>query len=275
MSRKHITFPCNEATLTGTIDHGERSTGLLIVSGGNEVRAGAFNGQAKLAMAIAQEGFPCFRFDRRGIGDSNGVNRGFMESADDIAAAIAAFREACPSVKRVVAFGNCDAATALVLFMPESCAALALANPWTLENDQDEWQPVAIRKRYLNKLRNPSEWLRLAKGHISLSGTFKSLIKALKPNAQPSSLVQQVISKLQREERNVDILIAERDRAGQAFLNEWTGTRQTVNICKGASHAFVEPHARLWLRNHLVAILKHKEAGQFDMSGPAELSDRT
>ncbi len=56
-----------------------------------------------------------FRFDRRGIGDSTGENHGFESSADDIAAAAAAFR-AESGVTRIVGFGNCDAATALAFF---------------------------------------------------------------------------------------------------------------------------------------------------------------
>ena len=51
--------------------------GLLLVTGGNEVRSGAFSGQAQLAARIARKGFPVFRFDRRGVGDSDGENKGF------------------------------------------------------------------------------------------------------------------------------------------------------------------------------------------------------
>ncbi len=56
----------------GTLDDAPGTTGLLIVSGGNEVRAGAFAGQARLAAEIAAAGHPVFRFDRRGVGDSTG-----------------------------------------------------------------------------------------------------------------------------------------------------------------------------------------------------------
>ncbi len=77
------------------------------MSGGNETRAGAFSGQAELAARIAEAGFPVFRFDRRGVGDSEGDNLGFRHSAADIAAARTAFRQACPALTRIAAFGNC------------------------------------------------------------------------------------------------------------------------------------------------------------------------
>jgi len=122
MTRRHVTFTCEGAMLVGTIDEPVAGsldeaidTGLLLVSGGNEIRSGAWGGQAQLASRLAAEGFPVFRFDRRGIGDSEGPNGGFLSSAPDIQAAIAAFRMVCPSLRRIVGFGNCDAASALML----------------------------------------------------------------------------------------------------------------------------------------------------------------
>ena len=57
-----------------------------------------------------------FRYDRRGIGDSSGENRGFLSAQADLVAAAAAFRAASPHVTRLVGFGNCDAASTLALF---------------------------------------------------------------------------------------------------------------------------------------------------------------
>ena len=81
MNRLHLTFECADSTLAGTLDMACGASGLLLVSGGNEIRSGAFSGQAALAARIAAAGFPVFRFDRRGIGDSGGENKGFRNSA--------------------------------------------------------------------------------------------------------------------------------------------------------------------------------------------------
>ena len=156
MSRRHVLFACEGDTLVGTLDEAPGETGLMLVSGGNEVRAGAFAGQAQLAARIAAAGHPVFRFDRRGVGDSSGENLGFRGSEPDIAAALAAFRAQSPGLARVVGFGNCDAASALMLAAGAGCDALVLANPWTIEHDDGTPPPAAIRARYAEKLRDPN-----------------------------------------------------------------------------------------------------------------------
>jgi len=156
--KRHITFHCENDMLVGTLDSGDRSTGLFIVSGGNEIRSGAHGGQADMAERVAEMGYPVFRYDRRGIGDSEGENSEFENSGDDITAAVKAFKKAAPDIDRIVAFGNCDASTALALFHSDQpIDALVLANPWVIENSdsgetdndvQRALSAAAIRARY-------------------------------------------------------------------------------------------------------------------------------
>ena len=63
--RTPLEFACGGDTLFGTLDTAPGQTGLLIVSGGNEIRTGAWAGQAQLAARVAAAGHPVFRFDRR------------------------------------------------------------------------------------------------------------------------------------------------------------------------------------------------------------------
>ena len=255
MSRRHLTFSCDGDTLAGTLDDAPGTAGLLLVSGGNEVRAGAFSGQAQLAALLAGAGFPVFRYDRRGIGDSSGENRGFRDEGPDIAAAIAAFKAARPGLERVVGFGNCDAASALMLNAGGGCDALVLANPWTIEQDDGALAPEAIRARYAEKLKNPKELLRLATGKISLRKLAGGLGRAIKPAPAPTTLAQDMAAGLARYDGPVRLLIAERDRTGQAFVAAWDAGDPRLARCPGASHAFVEPHAREWLFEQIVAAL--------------------
>ena len=192
MTTRHLSFACEGARLAATLDEAAGRAGLLIVTDGNETRAGAFSGQAQLAARIAGAGYPVFRFDRRGVGDSEGENRGFRASAPDIAAALQAFRAACPTLVRVVGFGNCDAASALMLANGDGLDALVLANPWTIEGDDVTPPPSAVRARYADKLRDHKELVRLLTGKVSLKQLAHGIVHALLPTPPPRSLAQEL-----------------------------------------------------------------------------------
>lgn len=257
MKRLPLTFACEDATLAGTLDTAPASVGLLIVSGGNEIRAGAFSGQAQLATRIQKAGFPVFRFDRRGVGDSGGENRGFRKSRKDIVAALDAFRAIAPQMNRVIGFGNCDAASALMLAKGAGCDALVLSNPWTIEGDDYAIPPPeAVRARYAEKLKNPKELARLVTGKVDLGKLARGIAKAALPKSGPSSLAQEMKAGLETFDGPVRILLADADRTAQAFASTWDSADERVAYCKGATHAYVEPDAREWLYQQLLAALR-------------------
>ena len=245
--RHPVEFVCEGDPLFGTLDAGSGETGLLIVSGGNEVRAGAWAGQALLAARVAAAGHPVFRFDRRGVGDSAGVNRGYRESRADIAAALTAFRAASPDLRRVVAFGNCDAASALMLFGGDlDIDALVLANPWTVEGEDDGAQdPVALRRRYAAKLTDPAEWKRLLGGGVDLRKLVGGLRQATAP-APKSALADEMRAGLAKFSGPATILLATRDRTAQLFAAAW-GDDPRIARLASASHSFADEAAREWL----------------------------
>lgn len=241
--RRTLTFTCEGAVLTATLDEAQGAAGLLIVSGGNEIRCGAHRGMAELAAAIAQRGYPVFRFDRRGIGDSEGINGGFLSSGPDIAAALAAFRDHCSRLTRVVGFGNCDAASALVLH-DAKVDARVLANPWVIEPTDDLPPPAAIRERYAQRLRDPRAWTALLRGRIDVIALGRGLVRLARPGAAaPDSLSVRVMTKLAAGDVNTVILLATGDGTAIAFKDQWTrGTVKGVEILyvDSASHSFAE-----------------------------------
>lgn len=256
MTRRHIAFGCEGSTLIGTLDDAPGATGLLLVSGGNEVRAGAWNGQALLAARIAAAGFPVFRFDRRGVGDSEGTNGEFRSSAPDIAAALAAFRTAAPHITRIAGLGNCDAASALMLAGGNGLDALVLSNPWTIESDDDAPPPEAIRDHYRRRLSDPAAILRLLSGKVSPGKLFASLRDALRPAPPPTSLAQDMAAGIARFPGPITFLIAERDRTAQAFISAWLRDDQRIRRCPNATHSFVEAEARDWLMEQVLVTLR-------------------
>ena len=261
MTRRHLNFLCEGDRLAATLDEGAKETGLLLVTGGNEIRSGAFSGQAVLAASLAGQGYPVFRFDRRGIGDSEGTNRGFRDEGADIAAALTGFRHAAPHVERVVGFGNCDAASALMLAGGAGCDALVLSNPWTIEDADEDGEPdatppaSAIRARYLARLKNPREIARLLSGGVDYRMLLRGIARAAGPKAAPSTLARDMRSGLSGFEGPVRILLAEADRTAQVFIENWDDTDARIARCPRAGHAYVEPHARAWLEERLLESL--------------------
>lgn len=265
-----IDFECAGDRLVGTLDGAAGTTGLLIVSGGNEIRSGAYAGQAAMAQHFAILGYPVFRYDRRGVGESEGVNVGFESSADDLAAAVAAFRNEAPQVARIIAFGNCDAATTLAFFHSGlSIDALVLANPWTIEtNSQADDRPAApsaaaIRARYWARLKNPRSLLDLLAGKIDLRKLAGGLAKAAAKEA-PSGLAARLGQALSEATNRIHILIAERDGTALAFMAAWNSAafgpaRNAPHICitktRTASHSFADAESRAWLYQHVADIL--------------------
>ncbi len=159
--RSLIGFDCAGVPLHGTLDAAAGTTGILIVSGGNEVRVGTHRGMAMLAQDLASRGVPVFRFDRRGIGDSAGDNGGWESSGPDIAAAASAFRHEQSQLTRMVGLGNCDAATALARFGAEAgLDAAILTNPW-LGDDHAPPPAAALRRHYARRLLDPAAWRKL------------------------------------------------------------------------------------------------------------------
>lgn len=256
MSRLHLTFECAETVLAGTLDTAAGASGLLLVSGGNELRSGAFSGQAALATRIARAGFPVFRFDRHGVGDSGGENKGFRKSARGIDCALAAFRVIAPQMQRVVGFGNCDAASALMLMQGADCDALVLSNPWTIEGDDTTPPPAAVRARYAEKLRNPREVARLLTGGVNLGKLARGLVHAGRRNTARTTLADEMAAGLSAYGGPVRVLLAGADRTAQAFSSHWDATDARVARCEGAGHAWAEPHAREFLDRHLLEMLR-------------------
>lgn len=271
--REIVNFHCGSDLLTGTLDRADGTTGVLIVSGGNEIRSGAYGGQASMAQHFSALGVPVFRFDRRGVGDSEGGNRGFEHSAEDIHAAISAFRRVAPQVQRIVAFGNCDAATALLLHpQMQPLDGLVLANPWTIDTAaQNDAAPSpdasVIRARYWARIKNPRSLLNLLSGKINLRKLARGLKTAAKP-AQTSLLAHRLGDAMAKSDMPLRVIIAERDTTAMAFMAAWNSpafehARRPHNIqlatYSTASHSFADADSRAWLYAQILAFIKQPD----------------
>ncbi|QJB68452.1 hydrolase 1, exosortase A system-associated [Parasphingorhabdus halotolerans] len=268
MTRSFHQFNCDGDALYGTLDSGSHTTALLIVSGGNEIRAGAHAGMARLAESLSQKDFPVFRYDRRGIGDSSGHNGEFLTSRADILAATQYLGQTVPNLKKIIGFGNCDAATSLALF--SRLDGLILANPWVIETSESTSETAsktaasAIRARYWNRLKNPRTIIDALSGKIDFR-KFLGGLKQVTQKQENTGLSIKLRDALLELERPCRILLAKRDTTALAFQAAWnssdfravkTKTNITSNTLESASHSFADDFARKWLENEILEFLE-------------------
>lgn len=243
-----MSFSCEGETLLGTLDAAPGATGLLIVSGGNEIRSGAHRGMTMLAQEIAARGHPVFRYDRRGVGDSTGENNGFRSGAADLAAAAAAFRGAT-GITRLVGFGNCDAAAVLALFGDAAgIDRILLANPWLCDPVDDLPPAAAIRARYAERLRDPAAWRRLFGGGVALGKLARGVMRAAVPPPRPRS---DILAAIEAWGAAATVILATGDATALAYAAA-AGDARAIRV-DTASHSFAGRGAAL--RDTILAAL--------------------
>ncbi len=181
---KALAIACSGETLFGIVTlpaapAGE--VGALIVVGGPQYRAGSHRQFVLWARAFAEAGVPALRFDVRGMGDSSGATRPFTALDDDLGAAVDALLAACPSLRRVVLCGLCDAASASLMYLDAKAdrrvAGLILLNPW-VRNEQSQARTY-VRHYYLARLTSSAFWLKVLRGGIAI-GALRELAANLR-----------------------------------------------------------------------------------------------
>lgn len=261
--RRFLTFECTGAPLQATLDDAKSPLGLLIVSGGREPRNGPRGVQSRLARDLAQKGISCLRFDRRGVGDSAGTDPGFDSTAPDIQAALHAFRSACPALRHVAAYGNCDAATALLLAPMPGLDELILSNIWIGVPEDGLPPPPLLRRQFRLALQQGTLWTQIQQRKGNVSGLIRSAWRAiigapLPPWAQP------VAAGLARFPGPVDLILAQGDMTAQRFGAAWRHRRFSAARAKANcrlhmiptdSHSFAQDAAYPLLRDAILARL--------------------
>ena len=222
------------------------ATGLLLVVGGSQTRIGSHRMYERLAKSLADNGYPCFRFDRRGVGDSEGEDPGFKGSGPDLAAAAAAFRKECPALTRLIGFGLCDGATALVLFGDAAgLDGLILANPWLVETEAGEPPPAAVRQHYRKQLLSLAGWKKLLTGAVNYKKLWRG-IRSIFSRRKDESLAQDVLQALLRHRLPAEAILCVGDAtaiAAEAEIRRWPydGLIRATQTIDTDSHTFARP----------------------------------
>jgi len=176
------TFKCDRARLLGITATPEipAQTGVLMLVGGPQYRAGSHRQFTLLARQLAAQGYAIMRFDYRGMGDSEGEARTFEQGAEDIRAAINFFLERIPTVRHLVLWGLCDAASSALLYAHTDTrvSGLILLNPWV--HTEAGAASARLKHYYLARLMQRSFWTKLLSGNIALGQSVKDLSKSAK-----------------------------------------------------------------------------------------------
>ncbi len=203
-----VTFDCAGERLIGVISApsvglAAARTGVVIIVGGPQYRAGSHRQFVQLARALASHGHAVLRFDYRGMGDAEGTQRIFEAVSSDVAAAIDTFQTQAPNIDHLVLCGLCDGASAALLYLYETSdqrvTGLCLLNPWV--RSTESLARAHLKHYYRDRLMDRTFWRKLLRGGIGLgaltdiaSTVRRSVADHQKPVSWPRPPFQQAMA---------------------------------------------------------------------------------
>jgi exosortase A-associated hydrolase 1 len=253
-----VVFDCDGDRLIGilTLPDAPSSLGVLIVVGGPQYRVGSHRQFVDLARALTHEGYPTFRFDYRGMGDSEGAMRTFEDVEPDIHAAAQAFRTACPKIERLVAFGLCDAASAVLMAAEriDGLTGMILANPWVRR--AETLNAAVVRHYYRQRILSAEFWRKFATGRLHFGSAIAEFVRRVfgwlaanprSPSSAPADFIERMLSGWRLPIAKL-LLLSERDITAREFDDlrsadeRWALSHDTTFLVEarlaGADHTF-------------------------------------
>jgi len=274
ITERALTFDCEGDTLMGILSAPAApcDTGVVIVVGGPQYRAGSHRQFVLLARALAREGFPVLRFDVRGMGDSQGSPRDFENIGADIDAAIGTLLRQVPSLARVALWGLCDGASAALLHAdaardPRVCG-LVLLNPWV--RSPESLARVHLRHYYWRRLAQPEFWSKLVRGGVG-QAAWRDLLANLRarraaPRAAQLTYQQRMARGWTAFEGDILLVLSGNDFTAKEFLDAtrdeaaWAPALRHPRLRRhelpGADHTFTAPAWRQRVDEITLAWLK-------------------
>lgn len=204
MNESALTFDCCGSQLVGLVhrpDDAARRGIVIVVGGGPQYRVGGHRQLVIWARRLAAAGYPVFRFDYRGMGDSYGDFLGFEDIQRDIRAAVDCFIAEVPGVEEVVLWGECDAVPAILEYGASDprVRGAVLLNPWA--RSEIGQAKAVLRHYYIRRVLEPSFWRKIVTMRFNVfqslasfanlvrkaASTTRSSIPAGSAAAQPDS----------------------------------------------------------------------------------------
>lgn len=257
-----LSFSCHDSCLYGILSLPEKviSRGVLIVVGGPQYRVGSHRQFALLARDLAAHGVPVMRFDYRGMGDSEGDVRSFENIDDDLCAAINKFFKEVPSLKDLVIWGLCDAASAALFYayQDQRVTGLALLNPWV--RTDEGIAKARLKHYYIARFLELEFWRKIWQGHFNFTEAAQSLStnisealagkknQATDDSCDPAFLPEKMFNGLKRFGGKVLLITSGDDLTAQEFTDlvkashKWQKLLESPNVKRSnipkADHTF-------------------------------------
>lgn len=229
MDERALIFDCRGDALVGILhDPGvtRQDIALLVVVGGPQYRVGSHRQFVLMARRLADAGYAVLRFDYRGMGDSSGQRRAFEAVDDDICSAIDALLQEIPSVRGVVLFGLCDAASAALAYgySDPRVRGLVMANPW-VRTEAGEAR-AQVRHYYGQRLLTRVFWGKVFSGQFDVAASLGGLMSAFRRSLGTATgaaegravhYIDRMLNGLERSDRPVLLLMSDRDLTAREF----------------------------------------------------------
>lgn len=253
--------------------------GVLIAVGGPQYRVGSHRQFLLLSRRLAAEGYPVFRFDYRGMGDSEGAMRSFENVSEDIGAAIGAFQELCPGIRRFVLWGLCDAASAILMYMQAIRDArvdgLVLLNPWV--RSEASLAQTHIKHYYGQRLLQGEFWRKLFTGKLRILDSLREFLSNAKKAQRSGENADRTLSFQNRMAEGfrqyggkVLLILSGEDYTAREFLeyvnadSAWSGLLDTGNVSRidvpDADHTFSKKELRTRVEEETLRWLENRQA---------------
>lgn len=220
----------------------DATLGVLMVVGGRQYRVGAHRQFVLLARALANEGFHVLRFDVRGMGDSGGEVRHFLDTGNDLRFALKELKKQAPGVKRVVVWGLCDGATATIMNVESlpDIQGVMLVNPWVTTDVGSA--KVQIKHYYQERLLSVNFWSQLVRGKLDIKASVSSLLSTIRRAVRQSDnsedisveLPRLVFDRMESFTAATLVVISNSDLTAMEFHDAYTARYNGKNVLPNA-----------------------------------------
>lgn len=259
-------------------------TGVLVIVGGPQYRAGSHRQFTLLARELASQGVASLRLDYRGMGDAEGEMRDFEAVVEDVGTAIDAFIGQ-GQVENIVLWGLCDGASAALLYCEARkdprVQGLCLLNPWA--RSDNSLAKTQLKHYYWQRLSQPEFWKKLLGGGVGrkalqdLLANARAALGQNKPRQDPEAPTaehkpdnrpyQQRMAKAWREfGGQIQLIISGNDLTAKEFLDHagsdphWRGLLSQSKVQRvdlaSADHTFSNRAASLAVQEHTLAFVR-------------------